>query len=60
MNAIPLALQLLQYVLGLIAQLKADAGLSDDQINAQAQAVCAGNDALYQQMVAALKTPPSA
>lgn len=54
-----LALVALNGILALIAQIKGQGGLTDDQINAAAQAACAGNDALYQQMIALLNpTPP--
>ena len=56
-TAITLALQALSYVINLIAQLKADAAATDDQINAAALTICAGNDTLYAQMKAALTTP---
>jgi hypothetical protein len=57
--AITLALQALSYVLTLIAQLKSDSGATDDAINAAALTVCGTNDALYEQMIMALKTPTS-
>ena len=58
--ALTLALQALSYVLNLIAQLKSDSGATDDEVNAAAQTICGENDALYQQMVAALTAPPPA
>ena len=51
------ALMALQQILALIAQIKSQGGLTDDQILAQAQALTAGNDVAYQQLVAALKAP---
>lgn len=53
-----LALLALQGVLALIAEVKAQSGLSDDQILAAAKTASAGNDTLYAAMVAAL-TPPA-
>jgi hypothetical protein len=58
-----LALAVLNQVLAMIAQIKGQSGLTDDQILAEAQKVTAGNDAAYQALVAALKaspTPPAA
>jgi hypothetical protein len=53
-----LALVALNGILQLIASIKGQGGLTDDQIAAQVQAVTAGNDAAYQAIIAALKTPP--
>ncbi len=50
-----LALLALKAVLELVAEAKAQSGLTDDAILAQAQQVAAGNDDLYAAMVAALK-----
>lgn len=57
--AIDLALTVLQAVLGLIAELKAQHGLSDDQILAQARILTAGNDKAYAAIVGALQPPPA-
>jgi len=45
---------LLNQVLGFIATVKGQAGLTDDQILAEAQKVTAGNDADYAALKAAL------
>lgn len=50
-----LALVALQGVLSVIGAIKGQAGLTDDQILAQAQAVTTGNDQAYQTLVAALQ-----
>ena len=55
--AVNLALAALQAVLGLIAELKGQGGLTDDQILAQAQTLTAGNDTAYAQLKAALTAP---
>lgn len=52
---IQLALATLGQVLSLIAEVKGQAGLSDDAILAVAQQATVGNDAAYAQLVAALK-----
>lgn len=58
--AISLGLQALQAVLGLIADIKAQHNLSDDQILAQAKTLTAGNTAAYNALVAALAPKPAA
>jgi len=55
--AVNLGLMALQAILNLIGQLKAQHGLTDDQILAQAKQVTAGNDEAYAKMVAALTAP---
>lgn len=52
--AVNLALTGLQAILGLIAELKSQHGLTDDAILAQAQQLTAGNDAAYAALVKAL------
>jgi hypothetical protein len=52
-----LALVSLQAVLQLIAQIKGQSGLTDDQILVQALAVAEGNDKAYAALVAALSGP---
>lgn len=52
-----LALLALQAVLNVIAELRSQGGLTDDQILAQAKTIAQGNDALYASLVATL-TPP--
>lgn len=52
-----LALVALNGILQLIASIKGQGGLSDDQIAAQVQAVTAGNDAAYAAIMAALNPP---
>ena len=56
-----IALGLINQVLGFIAQLKGQSGLTDDAILAEAQKVTAGNDAAYAALKAALTgtTPPT-
>jgi hypothetical protein len=54
-----LALAVLNQVLALIAQIKGQGGLTDDQILAEAQKVASGNDAAYAALVAALKAAPT-
>lgn len=56
---VQLALMALQAVLNIINGIKAQHGLTDDQILAQAQQVTAGNDALYATLVAALTAAPT-
>lgn len=56
--AVNLALVALQAVLRLIAEIKGQSGLTDDQILAQAQQISAGNDAAYAALKSAL-TPAS-
>ena len=51
---INIALGILNQVLGFIAQIKGQSGLTDDAILAEAQKVTAGNDAAYQALVTAL------
>ena len=53
-----LAMLALQAVLNVIAEIRGQAGLTDDQIMAAAQTAAKGNDALYQQLIAALGIPP--
>lgn len=53
--AINLSLIVLQNVLALIAEIKTQNGLSDDQILAQAQALSGANDTLYATLQASLK-----
>ena len=56
-----LALFALQAVLNVVAEIKGQAGLTDDQIMAAAKTATQGNDAMYQQLIAALGiTPPAA
>lgn len=55
-----LSLMLLNQVLAMIAQIKGQSGLTDDQILAEAQKVTAGNDAAYQALKAALTGAPPA
>ena len=56
---INLAMVALNGILQLVAEIRGQGSLTDDQILAQAQQVAAGNDAAYQAIVAALKiTPP--
>lgn len=52
--AVNLALVALQAVLRLIAEIKGQSGLTDDQILAQAQQISAGNDAAYAALKSAL------
>lgn len=52
-----LALTLLNQVLAMIAQIKGQSGLTDNQILAEAQKIAAGNDTAYTALVAALKAP---
>lgn len=52
---VQLALAILQQGLALVAELKAQTGMTDDEILATAQQATAGNDAAYAQLVAALK-----
>ena len=54
---VTLALEALQAVLNMIGSIKAQSGLTDDQILASAQQVAAGNDQAYAALVAALKPP---
>lgn len=56
--AINLALVALQAVLQLVAQIKSQSGMTDDQILASAQSVAQGNDSAYTALKAAL-TPAS-
>ena len=53
-TVVNLGLVLLNQVLGFIATIKGQAGLTDDQILAEAQKVTAGNDAAYAALKAAL------
>lgn len=50
-----LALTLLNQVLAMVAQIKSQSGLTDNQILAEAQKIAAGNDTVYTALVAALK-----
>jgi hypothetical protein len=52
--AVNLALTALQAVLQLIAEIKGQTGMTDDEILAQAQTVAQGNDAAYAALKAAL------
>ena len=54
-----LALVALNGILALIAQVKQQGGLTDDQIAAQVQTVTQGNDAAYAAIMAALNQPKS-
>ena len=54
---IQLGLFALKSILGLIASLRAQHGMTNDQIMAHAKTVTAGNDEQYQQLVAALNLP---
>lgn len=58
--AVNLALVALQAVLQLIAQIKSQSGLTDDQILSEAQQVTAGNDAAYTALKNALTAAPTA
>lgn len=49
-----IALGILNTILGFIAQIKAQGGLTDDQILAEAQTVTASNDAAYATLKQAL------
>jgi hypothetical protein len=49
-----LALQLLNYLLQLIGEIKGVGGLTDDQVQQAALKVCQGNDQAYQTLMAAL------
>jgi hypothetical protein len=53
-----LALTGLNAILQLVASIKAQHGLTDDQVLAQAKVITAGNDDAYNAIVAAL-TPPA-
>jgi hypothetical protein len=55
--AVNLALIALNGILQLIAGIKGQGGLTDDQIAAQVQAVTQGNDAAYAAIMAALNPP---
>lgn len=57
-----LVLLALQAVLNVISSIKAQSGLTDDQILAQAQSLTGANDTLYATLKAALQgtTPPAA
>jgi hypothetical protein len=52
--AVNLALAVLAQVLALISELKSSSGMTDDQILAEAQTICAGNDQAYLAIKAAL------
>ena len=54
-----LALVVLNQVLGLVATIRGQSGLTDDAILAEAQKVTAGNDDAYNALVAALNVTPS-
>lgn len=54
-----LALAALKGVLAVIAEIKGQGGLSDDQIAAAAQTAAAGNDTLYAQIMSSLNAPPT-
>lgn len=51
---INLALQAVAQLVSLISSIKAQGGLTDDQVLAEAQKVTAGNDAAYAALKAAL------
>jgi hypothetical protein len=57
---INLALALLNTLLGFIGSIRAQGGLTDDQLADQVQKVTAGNDEAYAALIAALNTtkPP--
>jgi hypothetical protein len=55
---INLALIGLNAALGLIAQVRGQAGVTDDAILASAQSMVGANDQLYDTILAALKQPP--
>jgi hypothetical protein len=52
-----LALTGLNAILQLVSSIKAQHGLTDDEILAQAKAITAGNDDAYNAIVAALQPP---
>lgn len=52
-----LALVALNAVLGVIAQIKSQGGLTDDQIAANVQTLTQGNDTAYTSIMAALNIP---
>lgn len=54
---ITLGLALLNALLGWIAQLRSQSGLTDDALAAQVQTVTQGNDAAYAAIMAALNPP---
>ncbi len=54
-----LALIALNGILQLIASIKGQGGLTDDQIATQVQTVTQGNDAAYAAIMAALKATPA-
>ncbi len=54
-GVVNLILVLLNQGLALLAEIKGQGGLTDDQILAQAQTLTAGNDTAYQNLVAALQ-----
>jgi len=56
-NDVNLALYLLNILLSYIAQLRAQGGLTDDQLAAQVVTVTQGNDSAYMQLMAALNPP---
>jgi hypothetical protein len=55
---INLALIGLNAALGLIVQVRGQAGVTDDAILASAQSMVGANDQLYDTILAALKQPP--
>jgi hypothetical protein len=58
-NAIvALALAALNAILQVVAEIRGQGGLTDDQITAQVQQITAGNDAAYQQIMQALALLP--
>ncbi|HVI10517.1 MAG TPA: hypothetical protein VND65_19670 [Candidatus Binatia bacterium] len=60
---IQLALAGLNAIVGVIAEIKSQHGMTDDQIAAEVQKITGDNDLTYQQMIAALglkPTPPAA
>jgi hypothetical protein len=56
---IQLALGGLNAIVSLIAEIKSQHGLTDDQIAAEVQKLTGDNDTMYQQMIAALALKPS-
>lgn len=57
MDPVSLGLAALNAVIDVINALKAQGGLSDDQILASAKTITAGNDAAYTQLKSALTGP---
>lgn len=57
---VQLALAALNNVLAVIAEVRSQGGMTDDQIADHVKTITAGNDAAYTQIMAALKPPPAA